>query len=195
MKAREEEPGDDAGDEKARDRDVGRHAVHDHDDGGRDEESQRAGARERPDGHLLGVAPLHELGQRHLADGGAGRGARPRNRREDGAADDVGVQQAPRQALEPRGEALEHVLREPRAKKDLAHPHEERQRGERPRRKRTPDGDRHRVAHRAAREELHADPRDPEQRQADPQPAAQQDEEEGDEQRGDERVHYSIAFT
>jgi hypothetical protein len=37
-----------------------------------------------------------------------------------------------RAAREPRGEAAEHVLRQPRAEQDLAHPEEQRQRGEGP---------------------------------------------------------------
>src|SRR5262249_46711588 len=54
---------------------------------------------------------------------------------------------------------------------------------------------RHRIAHRAAREELHSDPRHAQQREPDPQPAAQQHEEQDDEQRGDQGVHYSIALS
>jgi hypothetical protein len=105
----------------------------------------------------------------------------PGHRGENRAADDVGVQQAPGDAREPGREALEHVLGELRAEEDLAHPHEQRQRGEGPRRERSPDGHRHRIPGRAHGEKLHADPGDPHQRETDPQPAAQQHEEQHDE--------------
>ncbi len=88
---------------------------------------------------LLVVAAALELRQRHLGDGGAGRRRRARHRAEDAAAEDVDVHQAPRQPAEPRREALEHLVREPGAVEDLAHPDEERQRGERPGRARAPE--------------------------------------------------------
>ena len=94
--------------------------------------------------------------------------------------------------LQPWREAPEHVLRKARAEEDLAHPQEERQRRERPRGARAPDGDGHGVAHRAAGEELHADPRDAQQGEPDPEPARQQGEEEGDQDGGDEDVHRAI---
>ncbi len=187
--AREEQPRQHARDEELGDRHLRRDPVDDHDDRGRDEQAQRARARERADRHVLGVAAAPELRQRHLADGGAGGRARARHGREDRAADDVGVQQPAGNALQPGGEALEHVLRQARAEEDLAHPQEERQRGEGPRRARAPDRDGHGVAHGAAREELHADPRDAQQGEPDPEPARQEREEEGDEDGGDEDVH------
>ena len=49
-------PGQDAGDEELGDRDVGAHAVDDHDDRGRNQQAERAGAGQRADDHLLGVA-------------------------------------------------------------------------------------------------------------------------------------------
>ena len=63
--------------------------------------------------------------------------------------------------------------RQPRAEQDLAHPDEQRQRGQRPARRRAPDGDGHRVAGRPAAEQLHADPGHARQREADPHAAAQ----------------------
>ncbi len=88
----------------------GRHAVDDHDDRRRDQQSQRARAGQRADGDVLGIAAARKLGQGHLADGGAGRRRRARDGGEDRAADDVGVQQPARDALEPRRQALEHVF-------------------------------------------------------------------------------------
>ena len=46
-----------------------------------------------------------------------------------------------------------------------------------------PDRDRHRVARRPRREELHADPRDAGEREADPDAAAEQREQRDDQQR------------
>ena len=77
-------------------------------------------------------AALLQLGQGHLADGGAGGRAGARHRSKDGAAHHIGVQQPPRQGLHPGRQAAEHVLAQPGAKQDLAHPHEQGQRGERP---------------------------------------------------------------
>ena len=71
--------------------------------------------------------------------------------------------------------------------------HEQRQRGQRPRRRRAPDRDRHRVAGRPRREELHADPRDAGEREPDPHAAAEQREQRDDQQRGDQR-HRSFAL-
>ena len=94
--------------------------------GRRDQQPQRAGAGQRADHHVLRVATPAQLGQRHLADGRAGGRAGARHRREDGAARHVGVQQPPGQRLHPGRQALEHVLAEPRAEQDLAHPDEQR---------------------------------------------------------------------
>ena len=189
---RQHQPGDHAGDEQLRDRHVGGDAVDDHDDRRRDQQPQRARARERADGHALRVAALLQFGQRHLADGRAGRRRRARHGGEDRAADDVGVQQPPGHPLEPRREALEHVLGQPRAEQDLAHPDEQRQRGQRPRGRAAPDGDGHRVAGRARAEELHADPRDAGERQSDPHAAAQQQEQRDDQQAGDGGIAHSL---
>jgi hypothetical protein len=65
-------------------------------------------------------------------------------------------------------------------KEDLAHPHEQGQGGERPARCRSPHRDRHRVAGGARREQLHADPRDAREREADPDAAAQQGKQRDD---------------
>ena len=186
--AGEDDARDHAADEELRDRDVGGDAVDDHDDRRRDEQAERAGAGERAERHHVGIAALGELGQAHLADRRAGRRARARDGGEDRAADDVGVQQPPGQALHPRRQALEHVLAEAGAKEDLAHPDEERQGGQRPARRRAPDRHRHRVAGRPRAEQLHADPGDARERQADPDAAREDDEERDDEQRGDREV-------
>ena len=178
-----------AGDKEVRDRDVGGDAVDDHDDRRRDQQPQRARAGQRADGDGLRVAAALELGQRHLADRRAGRRRGSRDCREDRAADDVGVEQPAGHALEPRRQALEHVLREPGAEQDLSHPDEQRQRGQRPRRCRTPDRHRHRVARRPRRKKLHPDPCDAGQRDAYPDAAAEQGEQRDDQQGRDQQVH------
>ncbi|KAG1434475.1 hypothetical protein G6F57_021573 [Rhizopus arrhizus] len=63
---------------------------------------------------------------------------------------------------------------------DFSHPQEERQGGQGPAGRGAPDGDGHGVARRAAGEDLHADPGRACQRQADPDPAPQQDEDRDD---------------
>ena len=127
-----------AGDEELGDRDLGADAVDDHDDRRRDQQPQRAGAGQRADRDAVRVAAALQLGQAHLADRGAGGGARARHGGEDRAADHVDVQQPPRQRLHPRRQAAEHVVRQPGAEQDLAHPDEQRQRGQRPARRRCP---------------------------------------------------------
>ena len=182
-----------AGDEQLGDRHVGRDAVDDHDDGRRDEQAQRAGPGQRADGDVARVAAAAQLGQGHLADGGAGGRRRARYRGKDGAADHVGVQKAPRQPGDPGRQAAEHALAQLGAKQDLAHPDEQRQGGERPAGGRAPDGDGHGVARRAGREQLHADPGDAGQRQADPHAAAEQREQRQDQQAGDGEVTHCAA--
>ena len=81
----------DTGDEQMRNRHVGRHAVDDHDDRRRNQQSECTRAGERADGDVLGIAAPLELGQRHLADRGAGCRRRARHGGENRAADDVGV--------------------------------------------------------------------------------------------------------
>ncbi|MPL74769.1 hypothetical protein SDC9_20586 [bioreactor metagenome] len=143
---------------------------------GRDHQAKRRGAGKGADDHELGVAALPQLGDRHLADRGQRRRRRARDCREDGAAHDVRVQEPARKAREPGREPLEHVLGQFRAIQDLAHPDEQRQRGQRPARGAGPDGDRHRAAGIARGEAEHADIGHPHQRQPDPEPGAEQEE-------------------
>ena len=91
----QQQAGYDPGDEEMGDRDVGGDAIDDHDDRRRDQQAERAGAGQRADGDVLGIAAALQLRQRHLADGRARRGGRAGDRGEDGAADDVGVEQPP----------------------------------------------------------------------------------------------------
>jgi hypothetical protein len=139
--------GQNSGDEQARDRYLGHEAVDDEHDRRRDEQAEGARAGERAQDHALVIAPLAQLGDGDLADGGAGRGRRAGDGGEDAAAQDVDVHQAPGQAREPRAEAVEHVLGEARAEQDLGHPDEQRQGGQRPAAARAPD----RVGHHPAR--------------------------------------------
>ena len=83
------------------DRDVGEHPVDDHDVRRRDEKAERAGTREAADRDVLVIAAPQQLGERDAADHLRGRGRRAGDRREDRAADDVDVQQPPRQQSGP----------------------------------------------------------------------------------------------
>src|SRR6266702_4678164 len=118
------DPRQHARDEQPRDRYVGRDAVHDHDDRGRDEEAERAGAGERADRHALVVAPLLQLRDRDLSDGGCGCRGGARDRGEDAAAEDIAVHQPARERRHPRRESPQHVLGNAAAEQDLAHPDE-----------------------------------------------------------------------
>src|SRR5690606_1022477 len=148
----------DAGNEQLGNGGVGRHAIDDHDDGGRYEQPQRAGPRQGADDLVLRIAAADELRHGHLAYGRAGGGGRTRYRGEDGAAHDIGVQQPPRYAVQPGRQALEEILRQAGAEQYLAHPEKQRQGGQRPARGGAPDGDGHGVAGRPAGRELHAQP-------------------------------------
>src|SRR3546814_2595558 len=62
------------GNEQLGNRDISRHAIDNHDDGGRYEQTQRTGAGKRPDDLVLRVAPSGQLRDGHFAYGGAGGG-------------------------------------------------------------------------------------------------------------------------
>ena len=100
-------------------------------------------AGQRADHHPLVVPAAHQLGHRDLGDRRARRRVRPRDRREDAAADDVDVDQAPGDARQPRREPVEDVVRHPRPEQDLGHPDEQRQGGQRPAVAAAPHGGRH----------------------------------------------------
>ena len=175
----------DAGHEQLGNGLVDGHAVDDQRQRRRDHQAQRRGAGQGADDHLLGVLALAELRDRHLADRRQGRRRGTRHRGEHRAADDVGVDQAARQARQPGRQAAEHVLGQPGPVEDLAHPDEQRQRRQRPRRRRPPDGGDHGVAGRPGGEHFHADEGDAQERQADPDAGAQhqeQHEQEDDDQ-------------
>ena len=124
--------GNDAGDEQSRNRLISGGCIDDHDDRRRDQQPKRAGAGERADRHALVIAALEEFRQCNAADSGARGGRGAGHRGEYCAADDIHVQQAAGQFLQPGRKALEHVVRQFRAIEDFAHPDEHRQRGEIP---------------------------------------------------------------
>ena len=66
--AREQQAGDDAGDEQLADRVVGERAVHDHVHARRDQDAQRAAGGQRAERRAHRVAALLQRGQRHRAD-------------------------------------------------------------------------------------------------------------------------------
>nr|CAA46093.1 hypothetical protein [Bordetella pertussis] len=190
---RQQEAGENAGDEQLGDGDVGRHAVDDHDDGRRNQQAQGTGAGQRAEDLVLRIAAPRQFGDGHLAHRGAGGGRRAGNRGEDGAADDVGVQQPAGQPVQPRREALEQVLGQAGAEQDLAHPQEQRQGGQRPARRGAPDRDGHGVAGRPAGEDFHADPGRAGQGEANPDSATQQREDRDDQQGDDQDFIHGFA--
>src|SRR5213078_191251 len=145
------------------------------------QKAERAGAGERADRHRLVVTALEQLGDGDAADRGSGGGRRARDRCENAAAEDVAVHQPARQRRHPRREAAKHVLRNPGAKQDLAHPDEERQRGERPAGARSPDRGCHQAAGRRIGEKSHRDPADAKQGERDPKTGNQQQRQSADE--------------
>src|SRR5690606_1190340 len=92
------------------------------------------------------------------------------------------MQQPPGQGRHPWRQPPEQLCRQPGPVKDLAHPDEQRQRGERPARRRRPDGGDHRVARGPRREDLHSDPGHADQREADPDPGPEQQEQDEEEE-------------
>jgi hypothetical protein len=180
---RQQDAGADAGEEESRDRLFGRRAVDDHDDRGRNEEAEGAGAGERADGEPGVVAALLQFRQRHAPDGGGRRGGGAGNAGEQRAAEDVDMQQPAGQPARERREALEHVGGQPRAKQDLAHPDEHRQRGQVPAVHRAPDAAGEDGADRGRGGDLHRHEADSHQREADPQAAKQQPEQHRHEQK------------
>jgi hypothetical protein len=163
------------GDEEAGDGDLGLDAVDDEDDRGRDQEPQRARPGKRPDRHALVIAAFGKLRQGHLADGHGGCRRRPRDGGEDAAADDVDVHEAPRDARHPRRKPSEHVLRQAGAKQDLAHPDEQRERGQGPGGAGAPDRGGHDQAGRRVGKEDDAEKSDGEQGQGHPKAAGQEE--------------------
>ena len=90
------------------------------------------------------------------------------------------MHQPPRQPAEPRRQALEHLFRQPGAVQDLAHPDEERQRGQRPRGARAPERLEQVHVRRRAGEELQPEPGHRGERDRDPHAADEQHEQQGE---------------
>ncbi len=170
----EQQPRQEARQEDADDGGIGGHRIHHHGDGGRDEDAQRAGRGQRAEGQALVVAAPQQFRQRHLADGGAGGGRGSRHRAEDAAAQDGGVHQPARHPVEPGPQAFEHLLAQPRAEQDLAHPDEKGQRGQLPARIALPKGREQVLAGLGAGEEGLAHPAADGQRHRDPDAAREQ---------------------
>ncbi len=92
----------------------------------------------------------------------------------------------------PGREALEHLFGQLGAEQDLAHPDEHRQRGERPRGVRTPEGGEEVLARRRAGKEGHADPADDGERHGDPDAAREEQHHEDEQEARDlDEVHMS----
>ena len=85
-----------ASNKKFGNRNIGRDAIHDHDDGGRNEQTKCAGTGQGAYDHVVWITSLGQLRQGHFANGGASGCRRSRYGRKDGAPSDVGVKQAPR---------------------------------------------------------------------------------------------------
>jgi len=184
----------DARQEHFDDRHLRRHRIDHHDDRRRQQYAERAGPAQRAEAGPLIVAAALELGQRDLGDGRAGRGGRARNRAEERAPEYVDVHQAPRQPGKPRRQALEHLLRQPGAVEDFAHPHEERQRRQGPGCAGSPE--RLEQAHlgRRAGEKRETCPPDRRKSDRDPHATDQQYQQEYQQQpRRRERRHYTVS--
>jgi hypothetical protein len=177
------------GDEQLGDRHVRRDRVDDHDDRRRNQQAEGASTRQRAHRDRVRIAAFLQLRQRDLADRRAGGGAGARHRREDAAADHIGVQQAAGQAVQPRRQALEQIGRQARAEQDFTHPQEERQGSQRPARGRAPDREDHAVAHWSGGEDLHREQGDAQQGQADPEAGAEHCDEQRDQAGGNDDVH------
>ena len=104
------------------------------------------------------------------------------------AAEDVDVHQAPRQPAEPGREAFEHLLRELGAVQDLAHPDEQRQRGERPRGARAPERLEQVHVGRRGGEELQPEPGHRGERDRDPHAAGEQHQQQAEQDQARERA-------
>ena len=164
-----------SGEENLNDGDVGLHGVDHHGDRRRDQNAERAGAGQRAEAQAFVIAALLQFGQRDLGNRGAGRGRRSGDRTEHAAGEHIDVHQPARQPVQPGRKSAEHFLRQPRAEQDFAHPDEERQGGERPRRAVAPHRRRKHAARRnAAADELHAGPSRRHQGNRDPDAGAEQ---------------------
>ena len=148
-----------SGEENLDDGDVRLHGVDHHGDRRRDENAERARTGQRAEAHVFVIAALLQFRQGDLGNRGAGRGRRSRYRAEHAAGEHVDVHEPARQPVQPGRESAKHLLRQPRAEQDFAHPDEERQGRERPRRAVAPHRRRKHAARRnAAAGELHAGP-------------------------------------
>ena len=171
---------------------VDRHAVDDQRQRGRDHQAQRRRACQRADDHVFGVFAFAQFGDRHLAHGGQRRCRRARNGGEHRAADDIGVHQPARQPRHPGREARNMSSAKPGSIQDLAHPDEHRQRGQRPAGRGAPDVVSHHVAHGPGGEQLHPNPGNAHQGQADPDAGAQKQEQDEKEQDDDIGLPYRL---
>ncbi len=174
-----------AGQEHLDERHLRLNGVDDHDDGRWNEQPERAGSRHRADGHGAVVAALFQFGQRDLGDRRAGRGRGARHHSEDTAGDDVDVQQAAGEAVDPRRDAAEQILRQPCTEENFAHPDEQRQGGQRPGGIGAPGRRRQNAADRHVGDHHHGREAAQHQRHADPKTGNEHDAKHRDEQQGD----------
>ena len=128
--ARENDAGDESREIELRNRCFGEHAVHDHVDRRRDEDAERAAGRDGAEEQALRIAALLHLAQRHRADRGRRRDARPGGGREHRAGRDVRMHQPAGQPRHPQHQRVVHALGHARAQQDFAEQHEERNRDE-----------------------------------------------------------------
>ena len=105
---------------------LGRDGVDDEDDGGRDEDAERAADGDRAGGEPVAVAVAPQLGQRRAPERGGGRDRRAADGAEPGAGADHRHGQAAAQMADEAARRLEQIGGEARALGEGAHQDEER---------------------------------------------------------------------
>ena len=186
-----QQPRQKSGEKHLNDGNVRLHGVDHHGDRRRDENAERAGAGQRTQTQVFVIAALLQFRQRNLGNRGAGRGRRSRHRTEHAAGKHVDMHEPARQPVQPGRKSTKHFLRQPRAEQDFAHPDEERQGRQRPRRAVAPHRCRQHAARRnGAAGELHAGPSRRHQGDGDPDAATEQQRKKSEQDRGDgEKLH------
>ena len=127
---RDDEPGDDPGDEQLADGGLGGDAVDDHADAGRDEDVEGGADPDGAGGQLVGVtAPAHLRHGDARHHGGRGQ-ARPRHGPEDAAREDGRDGQAALDAREPVGARGVEIAGEAAGSREVGHQDEHGDRGQ-----------------------------------------------------------------
>jgi hypothetical protein len=117
---------DDAGHEQGADRGIGRHRVHHHDDGRRDQDAERTGGRDDAGPEAVREACLDHRRQQDGADGHHRRRAGTGYRREQGAGQHAGQAETTMPVTDHRGREVDHPFRHPAVGQEVTGQDEER---------------------------------------------------------------------